>query len=35
MFKSMPDDPINNIIDSIGKVPSTDTVTLIMPIKPE
>lgn len=35
MFKLMPDDPINNIIDAMSKVQNTDTVTLLMPIKPE
>lgn len=35
MFKLMPDDPINNLIDAMSKVPTTDTVTLLMPIKPE
>ncbi len=35
MFKLMPDDPINNLIDAMSKVQSTDTVTLLMPIKPE
>ena len=35
MFKLMPDDPINNLIDAMSKVQGTDTVTLLMPIKPE
>lgn len=35
MFKLMPDDPINNLVDAMSKVQSTDTVTLLMPIKPE
>jgi hypothetical protein len=35
MFKLMPDDPINNLIDAMSKVQNTDTVTLLMPIKPE
>lgn len=35
MFKLMPDDPINNLVDAMSKVQNTDTVTLLMPIKPE
>lgn len=33
-FKQMPDDPINNIIDTMGKMSSEDTFTIVMPIKP-
>ena len=35
VYKNMPDDPINNIIDSIGKCSNYDTVSVIIPIKPE
>jgi hypothetical protein len=34
-FKQMPDDPINNIIDTMSKVSVYDTVTCILSIKPE
>jgi len=34
MFKNMPDDPINNIIDAMAKVPTYDTFTIMIPIKP-
>lgn len=34
IFKHMPDDPLNNIIDSIGKVSKYDTLSIVMPIKP-
>ncbi|MBQ9553792.1 hypothetical protein IJU97_02250 [bacterium] len=34
-FKQMPDDPINNIIDTMSKVSSYDTVTAILIAKPE
>ena len=34
-FKQMPDDPINNIIDTMSKVSVYDTVTAILSIKPE
>jgi len=34
MFKLMPDDPINNLIDAMWKIQSTDTATILMPIKP-
>jgi len=34
MFKRMPDDPMNNVIDAISKVPRDDTFSVIMPIKP-
>jgi hypothetical protein len=33
-FKQQPDDPINNVIDAMGKISRYDTATLIMPIKP-
>ena len=33
-FKQQPDDPINNIIDSIGKISRYDTLSIIIPIKP-
>ncbi|MBU0626130.1 hypothetical protein KKG31_08065 [Patescibacteria group bacterium] len=33
-FKQQPDDPINNIIDSMGKISRYDTVSIIIPIKP-
>ncbi len=33
-FKQQPDDPMNNIIDSIGKISRYDTLTIVMPIKP-
>lgn len=33
-FKQMPDDPINNIVDTMGKMSSEDTFTMVMPIKP-
>lgn len=35
LYKNIPDDPINNILDSIGKVSPEDTVSIIMTIKPE
>ncbi len=34
VYKNMPDDPINNIVDAIGKISSNDTVTVMLPIKP-
>ena len=34
-FKQMPDDPINNVIDTMSKVSVYDTVTSILTIKPE
>ena len=34
-FKQMPDDPINNIIDTMSKVSVYDTVTSILVAKPE
>ncbi len=33
-FKQQPDDPINNIIDSIGKISRYDTLSIVIPIKP-
>jgi hypothetical protein len=35
LFKLLPDDPINNIIDSMSKISPYDTVSIVMPIKPE
>lgn len=34
MYKQQPDDPINNLIDAIGKISRYDTISIIMPIKP-
>jgi hypothetical protein len=34
IFKQQPDDPINNIIDALGKISRYDTATIIVPIKP-
>lgn len=34
IYKQQPDDPINNIIDAIGKVSRYDTLNVIIPIKP-
>lgn len=34
IFKQQPDDPINNIIDAIGKISRYDTLNIIIPIKP-
>ena len=34
-FKQMPDDPINNLIDTMGKISSYDTITAMLVIKPE
>jgi len=34
LFKQQPDDPINNLIDAIGKISKEDTVSVVMPIKP-
>lgn len=34
MFKQQPDDPINNLIDAMGKISRDDTVSVVMPIKP-
>lgn len=33
-FKQMPDDPINNVIDAMGKMANDDTFSIVMPIKP-
>lgn len=33
-YKQMPDDPLNNIIDTMGKVSSEDTFSIVIPIKP-
>lgn len=33
-FKNQPDDPMNNLMDAMGKISRYDTVTIIMPIKP-
>jgi len=33
-YKMQPDDPINNIIDAMGKISRYDTVSIIIPIKP-
>lgn len=33
-FKQQPDDPLNNIIDAMGKISRYDTVSIIIPIKP-
>jgi len=35
LFKNIPDDPINNIIDSMGKVSAEDTVSIVFVVKPE
>ena len=35
LYKNIPDDPINNIIDSMGKVSAEDTVSIILVAKPE
>lgn len=34
LFKQQPDDPINNLINAIGKISTQDTVSIVMPIKP-
>lgn len=34
LFKQQPDDPVNNLIDAIGKISQYDTASIIMPIKP-
>ena len=34
IFKQQPDDPINNLIDAIGKVSRYDTASIVIPIKP-
>lgn len=33
-YKQQPDDPMNNIIDAIGKISRYDTLSIIIPIKP-
>jgi len=35
LFKNIPDDPINNIIDSMSKVSEEDTVSIVLVAKPE
>lgn len=35
LFKLLPDDPINNIVDSMSKISKYDTVSIVIPIKPE
>ena len=35
LYKNIPDDPINNIIDSMGKVSAEDTVSIVFVVKPE
>jgi len=35
LFKNMPDDPMNNVLDSIGKVSPEDSVHIIVVAKPE
>ncbi|MEI6118877.1 MAG: hypothetical protein WCP92_06765 [bacterium] len=34
IYKQQPDDPINNIIDAIGKISRYDTLNIVIPIKP-
>jgi len=34
IFKQQPDDPINNVIDAIGKISRYDTASIVIPIKP-
>ena len=34
IYKQQPDDPMNNIIDAIGKISRYDTLNIIIPIKP-
>ncbi len=33
-YKQMPDDPLNNIIDTMGKMSTEDTFSIVIPIKP-
>lgn len=33
-YKQMPDDPLNNIIDTMGKMSNEDTFSIVIPIKP-
>ena len=35
LYKNIPDDPINNILDSMGKVSPEDTVSIVIVSKPE
>ena len=35
LYKNIPDDPINNIIDSMWKVSTEDTVSIVFVVKPE
>ena len=35
LYKNIPDDPINNIIDSMGKVSAEDSVSIVLVAKPE
>lgn len=35
LYKNIPDDPINNIIDSMGKVNTEDSVSIVLVAKPE
>ncbi len=34
-FKQLEDDPMNNILDSVGKIPTEDSFSIIITIKPE
>ncbi|NOZ43758.1 MAG: hypothetical protein GXP45_01060 [bacterium] len=34
MYKQSPDDQLNNMIDAMAKVPSYDSFSIVMPIKP-
>jgi hypothetical protein len=34
IFKQSPDDPLNNVIDSLGQLPRHDTFSIVIPIKP-
>jgi hypothetical protein len=33
-YKQMPDDPLNNLIDTMGKMSNEDTCSIVIPIKP-
>lgn len=33
-FKQMSDDPINDLIDTMGKMSTEDTFSIVMPLKP-
>jgi len=35
IFKQLEDDPLNNIIDSLGKVPPEDTFSVVLTLRPE